>query len=138
MQEKIYPSKYLFVIADEEERINAISFIQKFLEENNFQYTVKTRKANSHFILSDSGMSMEIIQNINESVRGRKEAGIVINYSHFQLIAKNNSLIYDMILNTLCVDYLYKNKVSGLIFTEDLMMTLEKILNMELKEENIK
>ena len=36
------------------------------------------------------------------------------------------------------IDYLYKNKVSGLIFTEDLMMTLEKILNMELKEENIK
>ena len=131
MDKNIHPSRYLFIIPNEDVREKAFDLVkQSFIE--NGEGEINISKKRQTLMAKNDSIVIEIIPCFNESMRGRKVGSIVIEYHYLEYVKDTIPYILSAIDNTLNVRESYKNKISGLITTDDIFNTLEEILKIEL------
>ena len=129
MKEKVHPARYLFIIPNEKIREEAFNLVkQSFIK--NGEGKINISRCQTLMAKNDS-IVIEIIPCFNESMRGRKVGSIVIEYHYLEYVKDTIPYILSAIDNTLNVREVYKNKISGLITTDDILKTLEEILKIE-------
>ena len=130
MDKNIHPSRYLFIIPNEKVREEAFNLVkQSFIE--NGEGKINISKMRQTLMARNNDIVIEIIPCLNEAIRGRKIGGVVISYSYLEYAKETIPYIIPHMLNVLNVRENYKNKISGLITTDDILKTLEEILKIE-------
>ena len=132
MKEKVHPARYLFIIPNEKIREEAFELATEAFKESNIKSKISVSKMNQTLMVRNDDIVIEIIPCFNESMRGRKVGSIVIEYHYLEYVKDTIPYILSAIDNALNVREVYKNKISGLITTDDILKTLEEILKIEL------
>lgn len=125
MKEKVHPARYLFIIQNKKIREEAFNLVIETFKKRN-EGEIRVSNICQELIAKNDGIVIEIIPYLDEATR-KRTGSVVISNSYLEY-AKD---IIPHIFPLINVKEVHKNKISGLIATDDILKTLEEILEIE-------